>query len=181
MAVDTQQIRGFDDLAAKLREIPRQLQRSVLRKALAAGGRLVRDEARRNAPVLADPIKAPYRTPGTVKRAIVVRNSKIARKRGDVGVFVNVKPAPGAKFKTSTTRLLGLKVKNRVQVRASERGAKSKTDPFYWRFLEFGTKKMPARPFLRKGAEKLPEALNVFTAQLTKWFRGPTVGKKGQS
>lgn len=170
MAVDTQQIRGFDDLAAKLREIPDVLRKRVLRNALAAGGRLVRDEAQRTVPVLSATAKAPYRTPGTVKRAIAVRTSKIARRAGNVGVFVNVKPAPGAKFKTRTTKLLGLKVKTRTKVRESQRGATSKTDPFYWRFLEFGTAKMRARPFLQTGAKKLPQALELFKVQVGKWF-----------
>ena len=170
MAVDTHELKGFDDLIGKLREIPVALRKRVLRNALAAGARVVRNEARRAAPVLSNAIAAPYRTPGTVKRAIAVRTSKIARRAGNVGVFVNVKPAPGAKFKTSTTKLLGLKVKTRTKVRDSQRGAKSKTDPFYWRFLEFGTSKMRARPFLQQGAKRLPQAFEVFKAQVGKWF-----------
>ncbi len=164
---------GFDELAAKLREIPEALRRRVLRNALAAGARLVRDEAKRSAPVLHNPMKAPYRTPGTLKGAIRVRTSKVARRRGDVGVFVNVRPAPGAKYKTVATNLLGLKgmgLKSRVKVKDSQRGAKSKTDPFYWRFVEFGTTKMRPRPFLKEGAKRLPDALRVFTEQVGKWF-----------
>lgn len=166
-------ITGFDDLAKKLREIPAALRRRVLRNALAAGARVVRDESKRNAPVLGNPMKAPYRTPGTVKNAIRVRTSKQARKRGDVGVFVNVRPAPGAKYKTVTTNAFGLKgfgVKSRVKTKESQRGAKSKTDPFYWRFLEFGTAKMHARPFLQAGAKRLPDALRVFTEKVSAWF-----------
>lgn len=170
MAVDTQQIQGFDDLIAKLRAIAPALRKKALRNALAAGARVVRNEAQRRVPVLSATLKAPYRSPGTVKGAIRVRTSKVARRTGDVGVFVNVKPAPGAKFKTKTTRLFGLKIKNRVQVRSSQRGATSKTDPFYWRFLEFGTRKMAARPFLQEGAKKLPEALAVFTKTIGAWF-----------
>lgn len=171
MAVDTQQLHGFDDLIAKLRAIAPAMRKRVLRNALAAGARVVRDEAQRRVPVLSSTMKAPYRTPGTVKAAIRVRTSKVARRAGDVGVFVNVKPAPGAKFKTRTTRLFGLKIKNRVQVRASQRGAKSRTDPFYWRFLEFGTAKMQARPFLQAGARRLPEALRVFSDKIGTWFK----------
>mgnify|MGYP000561918945 CR=1 FL=1 len=43
-----------------------------------------------------------------------------------MGVFVNVKPAKSA-----------------------NRGARNPNDPFYWSFLEFGTSKMAARPFMR--------------------------------
>jgi HK97 gp10 family phage protein len=145
MAVDTQQIKGFDDLAAKLREIPKAMRKRVLRNALAAGGRLVRDTARASAPVLQAP--TPYRTPGLVKKSIVVRTSKVARRAGDVGVFVNVRPA-----------------------KSGQRGAKSRTDPFYWRFVNFGTKKMAARPFLTNAAARLPAALAVFQEQVGRWI-----------
>ena len=171
MAVDTQQIKGFDDLSAKLRAIAPTLRKKAVRNALAAGARLVRDaarQARSSAPVLSKPV--PYRTAGLVKKSIVVRTSKVAKRAGDVGVFVNVRPAKGARFSSKTRRLLGVKVRTRTQTRVSLRGARSPFDPFYWRFLEFGTSKMRARPFLSRGASKLPAALSVFQVQLGKWF-----------
>jgi HK97 gp10 family phage protein len=148
MGVDTQQIQGFDDLAAKLREIPKAMRKRVLRNSLAAGARLVRDAARRSAPVLsaAAARKAPYRTPGLLKNSVVVRTSKQDRRNGNVGVFVNVRPA-----------------------KSGMRGAKSKSDPFYWRFVNFGTAKMPARPFLSGAAAQLPQALQVFQSAVGKW------------
>ena len=140
-------IEGFDDLARKLRELVPAMRKRVLRNALSAGARLVRDDAKRNAPILSASAKAPYRTPGTLKKAIRVRSSKQARRAGDVGVFVNVKPAKGI-----------------------ARGAKSSTDPFYWHFLEFGTAKMPARSFLKPAAAKLNDALGIFQTQVGRWI-----------
>lgn len=140
-------IEGFDDLARKLRALVPAMRKRVLRNALAAGARVVRDDAKRNAPVLSSAMKAPYRKPGTLKGAIRVRTSKTARRAGDVGVFVNVKPAKGG-----------------------ERGAQSRNDPYYWRFLEFGTRKMSARSFLKPAASKLGEAYNVFQAQVVRWL-----------
>ena len=169
MGVDTQQLRGFDDLIAKLRQIAPTLRRRVMRNALAAGARLVRDEARRRAPVLVNAAKAPHRTPGLVRSRIVVRTSKEARRQGDVGVFVNVKPAQGARYRTTTQRVLGLRLRNTTLVRASQRGAKSKVDPFYWRFLEFGTKNMRARSFLQPASSRLPEALNTVRQAFERW------------
>ena len=163
-------IEGFDELAKKLRELVPAMRKRVIRNALSAGARLVRDEAKRNAPVLSASVKAPYRKPGTVRDAIRVRTSKQARKEGDIGVFVNVVPAKGAKFKSVTSNYIVLKVKRRVQTRTSQRGAKSRNDPFYWRFLEFGTNKMAAHPFLQKAAAKLPAALKVFEAQVGRWI-----------
>lgn len=128
-----------------------KLRQRALRNALAAAGRVVRDEARAAAPVLsaAEARRAPFRRPGTVKEAISVRTSKLARRAGDVGVFVNVKPA-----------------------KKGARGAKVASDPYYWRFLEFGTIKMRARPFLQAGARKLGQALDVFKAKI-----GPAIQK----
>jgi HK97 gp10 family phage protein len=155
---DTVELKGFDALATKLRAIVPALRKRVLRNALAAGARLVRDDAKRNAPVLSPSVRAPYRTPGLMRKSIVVRTSKEARKVGDVGVFVNVRPAKGSKFRRG------------VQVRASQRGAKSKVDPFYWKFVNFRTKKMAARPFLSNAERQLPAALRIFESKVAAWF-----------
>ena len=120
---DNATVQGVDDFKAKLQELPRAMRRRVLRNALAAGARLVRDESKRSAPILAATNRSvPYRKPGTVRDAIRVRTSK------------------------------------------------NPNDPFYWRFLEFGTRKMSARPFLRKGGDKLQQALGVFEVALAKWI-----------
>jgi HK97 gp10 family phage protein len=140
-------LEGVDDLVKKLRELVPAMRKRVVRNALSAGARLVRDEAKRNAPVLSPSVNAPYRKPGTLRSAIRVRSSKQARRAGDVGVFVNVKPA-----------------------KAGLRGAKSNSDPFYWRFLEFGTRKMSARSFLKPAAAKLNDALAIFQTQVGRWI-----------
>jgi len=163
---------GLPDFKRQLQALPEKLRRRALRNALAAGARVVRDAARVQTPVLTpgNALLAPYRKPGTVKKAIVVRTSKRDRRAGDVGVFVNVRPAKGA-----------------------ARGAKSKDDPFYWRWLEFGwnpasnatggrgkagkkqrrelNKSTDAKirsgfRFLQAGAAKLNEALEIFKAKL---------------
>lgn len=150
MANDTSialHVNGINDLKAALAAIPIKLRKKILLGALRKAARVVSRDAKTLAPVLQAPIK--YRTKGLVRRKISVRTSKIARKAGDVGVFINVRPAP-----------------------KGSRGAKNPADPFYWRFLEFGTKKMTARPFLTKAADKLPEALKVFESEV-----GPQIQK----
>ena len=150
MAGEVVRIEGLDNLKRKLAEVPKAMRKRVLRNALAAGAREVRDVAKRNAPVmtLGTSLKAPYRKPGTVKQAIRVRTSKADRRAGDVGVFVNVRPA-----------------------KSGQRGARNPNDPFYWRFLEFGTRKMPARPFLQRATSALPKALAIFEARIAKWIQ----------
>lgn len=155
-------ITGIDDMRRALAEIPQVLRKKVLLGALRKAARVVSKEAKAQAPVLAG--SSPYRTRGLVKKRISVRTSKEARRAGDVGVFVNVKPAAGARYKTTRGSFLGVKTRTRSLVKASQRGTKD--DPFYWRFLEFGTRKMAARPFLRPAADKLPEALAVFEREV---------------
>lgn len=128
---------SFRRLIKVLESLSPTLRRNYLRKALRKGGEVVQkaSAAPGVVPILA---KAVYRNgklirrPGTLQRRIVVRNSKDKERDGDVGVIVNVKPARGA-----------------------QRGAYSPDDPFYWRFVHFGTKKMAARPFLTIGAREL--------------------------
>lgn len=145
-------VRGIPDLKAALAGIVPKLRVRALRNALAAGARVVQREARAQVPTIspADPAALNgKRRPGTVRKAISVRTSKAARRNGDVGVFVNVRPA-----------------------KLAMRGAKSPADPFYWRFLEFGTKHMRARPFLQPAAQRLDEALQVFIRSI-----GPQIAK----
>ncbi len=166
MAYDVVSVRisGIDDLNRALADITPQLRKKVLLNALRKAARVVSGAAKAAAPVLSRP--HPYRTRGLVKRRISVRTSKIARRAGDVGVFINVKPAPGARFRTTRSRFLGITTSRRTLVKKSQRGAQSATDPYYWRFLEFGTRKMRARPFLQPAADKLPEALAGFEAEV---------------
>lgn len=156
-------VSGLADLKTAMQALPEKLRRKVLVKALKAGAKVVLQAARQAVPVLA--AASPYRTPGLVKKRLTVRTSKSARQAGNIGVFVNVKPAEGAKYRTtSVKRVAGLKITERKLKKASQRGAKSKLDPYYWRWLEFGTKKMTAKPFLQPAANKLPEALAAFEA-----------------
>ena len=131
-------VRGLPDLRGALSGVAPKLRRRVLRNALAAGARVVRDAARRSAPVLQGILR--YRKRGTLRNAISVRTSRRERLAGNVGVFVNVRPA-----------------------KKGMRGAKVPTDPFYWRWMNFGARHITPRRFLEAGAAKLQQALDVFT------------------
>ena len=199
-------VTGLPDFKAALLALPDKLRKRALRNALAAGARVVRDTAKAATPVLQEPTRR--RKPGTVRDAIRVRTSKRDRLAGDVGVFVNVRPAHGAKFKTVRgSAVFGLvKTKSRVQTKASARGANSPDDPFFWRFLEFGWNPASSLTggargkagkkhrrdlnkssgdkirggfrFLEAGSKRLSEALAIFTAKLR-----PAIDKlnKGQT
>lgn len=145
-------VRGVENVAAALRAVPAKLRRRAIMNALRAAGRVFRDEARRLTPVLSVPIihrGRQIRTPGLVRKAISVRTSKAARRAGDLGVFVNVRPAKGG-----------------------QRGAYSPTDPFYWRWLEFSRKGRPGRHMLQRALSKAADAIRRFGEVL-----GPAVEK----
>ena len=132
-------IEGVDDLLAALRSLPEKIRRRAVRAALRKAGQVISRDAKARTPVLMVPL--PYRRPGTVKRRISVRPSKFARQAGDEGVFVGVKPLRGR----ADTRRYG------------KASARNPNDPYYWRFVEFGTRKMTARPFLGPAAQSRGE------------------------
>lgn len=119
MAVDNGfegRLTGLDDTIKALLDLVPKLRVRAIRNSLAAGARVFRDEAKRLTPVLFMSVRRRgqvIRKPGTVRNAIRVRTSKAARRAGDVGVFVNVKPA-------------------------KSKGTFNPDDPYYWRWLEFG-------------------------------------------
>ena len=119
-------VEGAEDVKQALRELPDKLRRRALRNALAAAGRLVKADARQNVPILKRPHDTPTRTVGLLRDSIAVRTSKRDKREGNVGVFVNIKPAKG------------MRAKNGVVTQQSQRGARSKLDPYYWQWIEFG-------------------------------------------
>lgn len=122
---------GLAELRQRLQALPDKLRRQVLRNALAAGARLVRDTAKTATPVLREP--DPRRTAGTVRDAIKVRTSKQAKAAGNVGVFVNVKR-------------LSNKDISAYRATSGRSGANNPKDPYYWRWLNWGRQGRAARP-----------------------------------
>lgn len=180
---------GLEEIKAELHALPDKLRKRALLNALRAGARLVRDAARARTPVLevstrsgASALRRGVRRVGTVKNAISVRTSKLARRRGDVGVFVNVRPLTRA-------QRIGGKWRGKIDPR----------DPFYWRWLEFGwnpagrdrsaagkrerrrlarigaAKAKPGAGFLRAAVGRLPGALPIIEAKLR-----PAIAKLNQ-
>lgn len=125
-------IHGGEELKRELEAIAARMQNNILRSAIREASKPVRDEARARAPVLKEP--DPRRKPGTVKRAIGIRSPRIKNRMVVGGVAVRSQsPKQVAAFKART----GLKA------------ASNPNDAFYAPFLEFGTAKMRARPFMR--------------------------------
>jgi HK97 gp10 family phage protein len=138
MAITTE-VRGLKELMAGLNALPANLSKNAAFQALNAAARTVRDEAKRRAPVLKGVARG--RKPGTLRAAI--RASRSRRSKPGQGwheVIVRVKPLTGRQ--RAAFRKAG-----------GTRGADNPADPYYWWWVEFGTQKMAARPFLRPAFE----------------------------
>lgn len=130
-------VSGLKELAKRMQDLDKKVRNRISAKAMRAGGRIVRDTARAKAPVLQESV--PHRRKGTLKRSIVER-TKVG-KNGKTTTYIAVKNLSGkqiAKFKG----------------KSGKSGAKNPSDPYYWRFVEFGTSKMPAKPFMRPAFEQ---------------------------
>jgi len=119
-----------------------RLQQRIGRSAVMAGARVIAKEAKTRAPVLSSP--TPQRKPGTLKkniRAKAIRSKQPGQWEAVVGV-----------------RTLSAKKLTAFKAQTGKSGQTNPDDPFYWRFVEFGTVKMAARPFLRPAFEARKQA-----------------------
>lgn len=152
MAEVTVQVEGLKRLEQAIDELTVDMSRRVVRAALRDAAQPIVRGARTRAPVLRTP--HPYRVPGTVRRNIGVFNSKDARRQGMVGVYIRVRRlSKGAvtAFKRAT----------------GHKGARNPFDPFYWWFLEFGTKRIAPRKYLSSAFHSArTQALEVFTRRI---------------
>ena len=124
---------GFRELAAHLRSLGRKLASRHLLRALMAGAKPIEADAKRRAPVLKMPDAR--RTPGTLRKNI--RSKPMRRRPGeDAAVKIGVRSLSGktiAKFKR----------------KSGQKAADNPNDPFYGPWVERGTSKMAAQPFMR--------------------------------
>jgi HK97 gp10 family phage protein len=127
---DTKNLTGFKELAAALRALGPKVVRNGLRSAVSAGAAVVRNEARQRAPV----------DTGEMRRDIQIKRERDSQ-GGD-----------------SVSARYSVFVRSGKQSRLSGKGRNVQKDSFYWRYVEFGTSKMAAKPFLRPAFEAKKEA-----------------------
>lgn len=129
----TVKIEGLEQLKKALNQLPVEIQQRSLRSAVSAGAKVVVDAAI---------AKAPTDT-GSLKKAIYRYRSRSQSGTGRETYYVGVRKGKKAYADTAKNRRL-----NRVGKKYTVQG-----EAYYWRFLEFGTAKMQARPFLRPAFE----------------------------
>ena len=146
---ETIKVHGLQELSQTLMKLPAELEKRVIMGALRAAGQTIRKDAMARAPILEKP--DPRRRAGTLRKNISVR-----RVKGKTAVYVGV-------FGASRKKIAAFKAAG------GGKGANNPDDPYYWKWVEFGTKKMAARPFLRPAFEAQKyEALRMFEVYMRK-------------
>jgi HK97 gp10 family phage protein len=143
-------IDGLRQLDEELKKLPIELQKKELRSAVAKSSAILRNE------IIA---KAPVDT-GRVKNNVYRFYAKKQSDSGKATYVVGIRNGKKRKYVNSG--------KNRRIGRAGKT-YETEGEAFYWRFTEFGTKKMPARPFVRPAFDaKKTEIIESIKLSLTK-------------
>ena len=146
-------IEGLQKLNNALKQFPLELQKKALRQAVATSSNVIKKEVLARAPVRTGKLR------DNVYRAYLKEKSDSGRAVYVVGVRMGRKK----RYINSA--------KNR---RLNKVGQSYRKDgeAFYWKFLEFGTKTIPAQPFVRPAFDaKKDEAINVIKSSLEKSIR----------
>jgi HK97 gp10 family phage protein len=157
-------LEGLDAIVKKMRALPIAVRQKGARFAGRRAANVIRDAVVENASRVNDPA-----TREEIAKNVAVRfSSRESRSTGDVVFRVGI--LGGARQYANTRE-------NRRKRRAGETystdGSSSNPggDTFYWRFLEFGTQKAAAQPFMRPAAEQSAQpATTEFTTQLNAWL-----------
>lgn len=120
---------GMLDLDKELELLSKAESRTVLRQAVRAGAAVIQSEARN---------RAPERT-GKLKRNIFIINGKGGATEATAGIHVRGMNPSGTNSDNS-------------------KKATRKSNSFYWRFIELGTSKFPAVPFIRPAFDSKADA-----------------------
>jgi len=129
-------IAGVDEALKRLESLKGAAGKRAARRALRRGANVVLKAARDGAARLDDPA-----TSNSIVKNLVVRGGGSRNERRAGGVMMRVGVRGGARDMSKYGEVKG-------QGKGNPGG-----DTFYWRFLEFGTQKMAARPFMRRALE----------------------------
>lgn len=124
-------VEGLQPLQQALTGLDAKVQRRILRKAGRSGAVQFRDEAKRRVPV----------DTGLLRRNIIIKRYR-ERQKGRVVFGVGLVSAKAKYSDTKANRRAGRVGKSYYQHKA-----------YYGHMVEFGTRKMLARPFLRPAFE----------------------------
>lgn len=155
------ELKGVDELRARLKQLSGEEAAKAFKSATGAGAKVIREAAIANVQALNDPA-----TPEDISKNIVQRPvPQKYNRRGDMKVRVGVLGGAAAP-------------KGNGSIRTSGKKPLPGGDTYYWRFLEFGTQKVAARPFLRPAMDKGQAVVDAFADRLGKRMDRLIKGRK---
>lgn len=135
----TIKVEGLKELGERMQNLSRDINKRVATAATASAARVVRNATKANIDALQ------LVDTGNMRAAVAVQKSKRTQLTSEHRVGVK----SGGGYRAGD--IAGGKTSD---VKAAKSGAgRLGVDAYYWRFLEFGTVKRPASPFLRPGFE----------------------------
>jgi len=164
-------LKGLDELKARMQQLSKTVQIKSVNFATRKAANVLRDIARENASRVNDPA-----TKEEIAQNIVTAMSpRYFRQTGDtmarVGVLGGARAPSGSKQAAKTarrrTRLGQSSLADLGEIEGRGKGNPG-GDTFYWRFLEFGTKRSRAQPFIRPAIENADHAVEAFSTELNK-------------
>lgn len=139
-------VEGLRDLGERMKALSFDINSRGSRAATRAAARVIQEAAKKNA--------APMRDTGNLERSIMTRMIPKGKTRYTAEAHVAVRTG---------------KVSRKERAAARKKGVAARVDAYYWRFVEFGTVKMAARPFMRPALEANRQAaIDAMVAQLLK-------------
>jgi HK97 gp10 family phage protein len=149
-------VEGFDDLTKKLRELDVKVQNKILRKAMRQAARPMLARAKANAPVgksdTFDSLATRTKQLGAALGATAKQQEKAAQRTVKQATKEAKKAGehyPGQLRDSLAIRAIKRNRNGRVGVVIQTRAGDFKGRTFYASFIEYGTNKMAARPFIR--------------------------------
>ena len=153
----------------KIKSLEDRFAKNATRRALRKAAAPIREEAKRKAMAFDNEL-----TREAIYKNLAVFSGSRRRERQEGGTMVRLGVRGGSMSKTKESKKKRAKRKAAGKATLKDLGeieGKGKGNPggdtFYWRFLEFGTSKMPAKPFLRASLEaKKDEAKKEIVSSL---------------
>lgn len=141
-SINNSTVIGWEEVSRTLREFPGRIQQKVVRRAIAAAARAVRDEARVNVPVRTGALKSK-----------IISGTRKPKKPGEIVAVVGI--AKG-KFYMKDDGTLDRKLKSGSSYRVRARKNKARVvvvNPRrYAHLVEFGSKNNQPSAFMRRAA-----------------------------
>lgn len=153
-------LEGLDLLLGKLGSISADMKRKGGRAALRKAAAVISQKVKEGAMRVDDSV-----TPEDISKNITLRwNGRLFKRTGDLGFRIGV--LGGSKqYSNMHTRKGGRRGTYAVGGSHDNPGG----DTFYWRFVEFGTSRVAARPFMRPAmAQSVSEATDTFVTEYEK-------------